>query len=155
MRISLLEERLQAYDDLSKQMLSKLEQAVEKISESNQNISQILIRHEERIERSTEANDNILAMLSQNEHDFKDEIEKQGKKFDEEINRHEEKIKSINTTIEDLKKNRWILLGIALASTFFINQLRIMDKIIDTQPAPQIQPSPLLEYEGPPSTLQV
>lgn len=154
-RISLLEERLQAYDELSKQMLSKLEQAVEKISESNQNISQILIRHEERIERSSEANDNILAMLNQNEHDFKDEIEKQGKKFNEEITKHEEKIKLINTTIEDLKKNRWILLGIALASTFFINQLRIMDKIIDTRPAPPIQPSPMLEYEGPPSTLQV
>lgn len=155
-RISLLEERLQAYDELSKQMLSKLEQAVEKISESNQNISQILIRHEERIDRSTEANDNILAMLNRNEHDFKDEIEKQDKKFSEEITKHEEKIKLINTTIEELKKNRWILLGIALASTFFINQLRIMDKIIDSPPPPsQVQPSPLLEYEGPPSTLQI
>lgn len=155
-RISLLEERLQAYDELSKQMLSKLEQAVEKISESNQNISQILIRHEERIERSTEANDTILAMLNRNEHDFKDEIEKRDRKFSEEINKHEEKIKLIDSTIEDLKKNRWILLGIALASTFFINQLRIMDKIMDTPSNPEIQPSPLIRYhEGPQSTLQV
>ena len=154
-RISLLEERLQAYDELSKQMLSKLEQAVEKISESNQNISQILIRHEERIERSSEANDTILAMLNRNEHDFKDEIEKQGRKFNEEINKHEEKIKIISTSIEELKKNRWILLGIALATTFFLNQLRVVDKIIDNNPPRIIQPFPMLEYEGPPSTLQV
>lgn len=153
-RISLLEEKLQAYDELSKQMLSKLEQAVEKISESNQSISQILIRHEERIDRSNEANDAILAMLNRNEHDFKDEIEKQDKKFSDKIKSHEEKIKTINTSVEELKKNRWILLGIALASTFFINQLRIIDKIIDTPPQ-QIQPIPLLKYEGPPDTLQV
>lgn len=135
-RISLLEERIQAYDELSKKMLSKLEQAVEKISESNQNISQILIRHEERIDRSAEANDTILAMLNQNEHELKEEIEKQDKKFSDEIDKHEKKIEGMSSAIDDLKKNRWIVVGIVIASSFFLNQFKVLDKIFTPQPTP-------------------
>lgn len=151
-RISLLEEKFQAYDELSKKMLSKLEQAVEKISESNQNISQILIRHEERIDRSVEANDAILTMLSRSESDLKGEMEKQDKKFKEDLDKHEKKINDMNTTLEDLKKNRWIWFGVILASSFFINQLKLAERIL---PAPAPQSAPLIRYAWPSSTTQI
>lgn len=147
-RISLLEERLQAYDELSKQMLSKLEQAVEKISESNQNISQILIRHEERIDRSTEANDAIIEMLNRNEGEFHMEMEKQDKKFEDEISKRDKRIEDLFTSLEDLKKNRWVLVGIVLASSFFLGQLKVFDRVFPSSPPPALYhawPSPSLQ----------
>lgn len=134
-------------------MLSKLEQAVEKISESNQNISQILIRHEERIDRSAEANDSILALLDKNEQDLKGEIERQDKKFTDEIGKHETKIKSMSDTIEELKKNRWIIVGAVIASSFFLNQLKVFDRLFS--PPQTTTPTPLIRYAGPSNTLSV
>jgi gas vesicle protein len=115
-RLTVLEERLQAFDELSRQMLSKLEQAVDKISESNQNISRILTRHEERIDRSAEANSATLKIIERTESDLKD------------------KIQTLETSIEDLKKTRWIWFGVVIAATFFINQFNLSQKLFHTPP---------------------
>ena len=49
--IAVLEGKFQIYEDLSKEMLDKLERAVEKISEGNQKVALILAKHEEKIEQ--------------------------------------------------------------------------------------------------------
>jgi hypothetical protein len=51
-KVAVLESKLNIYEDLSREMLSKLESAVEKISEGNNRIAQILTKHDERIEQS-------------------------------------------------------------------------------------------------------
>lgn len=111
-RVSVLEEKLQAYEEISKQMLSKLEQAVEKISESNTNISQILIRHEERIDRASEAENALLKL-----------IDKVDKKADTNF-----------SEIQSLKKNRWLLSGIVIGITFILSQFRVFDYILPQPP---------------------
>jgi hypothetical protein len=111
-RVSVLEEKLQAYEEISKQMLSKLEQAVEKISESNTNISQILIRHEERIDRASEAENALLKL-----------IDKVDKKAD-----------TNSSEIQSLKKNRWLLSGIVIGITFILSQFRVFDYILPQPP---------------------
>ncbi len=111
-RVSVLEDRLQNFDEISRQMLNKLEQAVDKISESNRNISQILIRHEERIDRSAEANGTVLQLIHKTEGELKQEISNQQKQ------------------IEDLKKTRWIWAGIVIASSFFLGQSNMVSKVL-------------------------
>jgi hypothetical protein len=115
-RVSVLEEKLQAYEEISKQMLSKLEQAVEKISESNTNISQILIRHEERIDRASEAESTILKLVD---------------KTETELN---QRIDANTAEIEGLKKNRWLLAGIVIGITFILSQFRVFDYILPQPP---------------------
>ena len=117
-RVSLLEERLSSYDEISKQMLSKLEQAVEKISESTRNTSQILIRHEERIDRASEANAALIQLISRTETELKGDISKTL-----------EEIKSQSKDIDDLKKSKWVWLGIIAASSLFLGQLKMGDYI--------------------------
>ena len=51
-KVEVLESKLDMYEDLSREMLTKLESAVEKISEGNNRIAQILTKHDERIEQS-------------------------------------------------------------------------------------------------------
>ena len=51
-KIAVLESKLDIYEDLSREMLSKLESAVDKISEGNARIAAILAKHDERIEQT-------------------------------------------------------------------------------------------------------
>lgn len=121
-RVSLLEERLSYYDEISKQMLSKLEQAVDKISESTRDISQILIRHEERIDRASEANAAIVQLIGKTEAELKEKIDKT-------IEDVKEQVDTNSLAIDDLKKNKWIWVGIAMAVSFLVGQFRIGDHI--------------------------
>lgn len=116
-RVSILEERLQAYDEVSKQMLTKLEQAVEKISESTRDISQILVRHEERIDRATETNSAIEKLIEKTETELSNRIDQ------------------AENDIEDLKRNRWIWLGAIIASSFFLSQIRVFEYIMPPPPS--------------------
>lgn len=122
-RLTLLETRLASFDELSRQMLDKLEQAVDKISESNQNISLILTRHEERIDRSAEANSSTLRLIERTELELK------------------EKISNIEKSLEELKKTRWIFAGVILAATLLLPHLNLAEKIF--QPEEKI---PAIEY---------
>ena len=62
-KLAVLESKLSIYEDLSKEMLDKLERAVDKISEGNTQIAQVLARHEERLEQSDRADELIIKML--------------------------------------------------------------------------------------------
>lgn len=128
-RVSLLEERLSSYDEVSKQMLNKLEQAVEKISESNKNISQILIRHDERIDRAAENNTALIALLSKTENELKDRIEKSFESVNEQFETN-------SVDIDELKKSKWIWVGIISGLSFIFSQLHIISNFIHPQPKP-------------------
>lgn len=121
-RVSVLEQKLQTFDEISKQMLTKLEQAVDKISESNANISQILIRHEERIDRGAEANNTIIQLINKTEREIKQEV-KEGESALWGRVRDNEK------SIDELKKTRWVWVGALVAASFFFSQLRVVDRI--------------------------
>ena len=118
----MLEERLSSYDEISKQMLTKLEQAVDKISESNRNISQILIRHDERIDRAAENNTAIFQLLNKTEQDLREKIDKNIEDVKEQVNNNSEEI-------NELKKSKWIWVGIITTLSFVFGQLRILDYV--------------------------
>jgi ElaB/YqjD/DUF883 family membrane-anchored ribosome-binding protein len=96
--LEILEAKFQIYEDLSKEMLDKLERAVDKISESNQNVALILERHENRLEQN-DRNDNAIMELIR---DIKDRIEK------------------VENRVNDLATFRWISVGIGTAAVFII-----------------------------------
>ena len=62
-KLAVLESKLNIYEDLSREMLSKLESAVEKISEGNSRIATILTKHDERIEQSNKTDELIIKMV--------------------------------------------------------------------------------------------
>jgi hypothetical protein len=64
-KVAVLESKLDMYEDLSREMLSKLESAVEKISEGNNRIAQILTKHDERIEQSMKTDTLIIKMIDE------------------------------------------------------------------------------------------
>ena len=64
-RLAVLESKLDIYEDLSKEMLDKLERAVGTISDNSNKISIILERHENRLDESYRADKLIIGMLEE------------------------------------------------------------------------------------------
>lgn len=74
-RLQVLESKLDIYEDLSKEMLDKLERAVTSIQDSNQKVAIILERHESRLDEGERANDAIISLIKRVEKNL-DELEK-------------------------------------------------------------------------------
>ena len=114
-KLAVLESKLGIYEDLSREMLSKLEAAVDKISEGNSRIATILAKHDERIEQSMK-NDALLVKMI-------DEMKEDNDKEHKEI---ANKFEKIETKLEDLKKFRWqaggvlafVVVGIGIVNAF-------------------------------------
>jgi len=64
-RLAVLESKLDIYEDLSKEMLDKLERAVGTISENSNKIAVILERHENRLDESERTDALILKMMEE------------------------------------------------------------------------------------------
>ena len=91
-KVAVLESKLDIYEDLSREMLTKLEAAVEKISEGNNRIAQILTKHDERIEQSMKTDTLIIKMIDE----LKAESEKDHKIIHERIDRLQAELKGIS-----------------------------------------------------------
>ena len=64
-KLAVLESKLNIYEDLSKEMLDKLERAVTTISDNSNKIAIVLERHENRLDDSERADQLILKMLEE------------------------------------------------------------------------------------------
>jgi hypothetical protein len=64
-KLAVLESKLDIYEDLSKEMLDKLERAVATISENSNRVAIILERHESRLAESERADQLIINMIEE------------------------------------------------------------------------------------------
>ena len=63
-KLAVLESKLNIYEDLSKEMLDKLERAVATISENSNRVAVVLERHENRLDKSDENDIAIMKLKS-------------------------------------------------------------------------------------------
>lgn len=110
-KLAVLESKLSIYENLSKEMLSKLEMAVEKISESNNRIANILSKHDQRIEHALKTDELIIKM-----------IEDLGEKNKDEIDNLSKRVDTLEKKFEDFSRIRWVTLGAIVVITFVIAQ---------------------------------
>ena len=104
-KLAVLESKLDIYEDLSKEMLDKLERAVGTISDNSNKVAIILERHENRLDEGDKANQAIIKMI--NDHQNYDE-----KMFE----RFTEKLGDLEKKVDDLYKFRWIAVGLGIAA---------------------------------------
>ena len=64
-KLAVLESKLDIYEDLSQQMLDKLERAVGTISDNSNKIAIILERHENRLDESERSDQLIINMIEE------------------------------------------------------------------------------------------
>ena len=87
-KLAILESKLDIYEDLSKEMLDKLERAVSTISENSNRVSVILERHENRLDEGDKSNQLIIKMIEE----MKDQEEKNHNILHERIDRIQKKV---------------------------------------------------------------
>ena len=64
-KLQVLESKLDIYEDLSKEMLDKLERAVTTISENSNRVAIVLERHETRLDEGDKSNQLIIKMIEE------------------------------------------------------------------------------------------
>ena len=89
-KLKVLESKLDIYEDLSKEMLDKLERAVSTISENSNRIAVVLERHENRLDESERTDHLIIKMVDE----LKSQEEKNHKILHDRIDRIQKKVDS-------------------------------------------------------------
>jgi hypothetical protein len=99
-KIALLEERINVYE----QMMTRIDSAIQKISETSQNISQMLAIHNEKIEQCNRTDNIIVTMI--------EDIKKSSKEQHEQISKElGERIEKIEVKVEEVAKIKWMTIG--------------------------------------------
>ena len=126
-KLAVLESKLDIYEDLSKEMLDKLERAVDKISENSNRVALVLERHEARLDEGDRANEAILKL----------------------VEKVEEKVDNIECRVNQLQKFRWITVGVPTAAVVILKSADIFGAFL-TPPANSstIEPTPMALVNG-------
>ncbi len=110
-KIAVLEERLSSYEI----MMKKIDEAIQIMGKTSQNISKMLAVHEERIEQSHRADDYISKLI--------EELKTENK------NSHEaavERIEKVENKLEEVIKFRWIIVGVFAVVSFGLSQSQMV-----------------------------
>jgi transcription initiation factor TFIIIB Brf1 subunit/transcription initiation factor TFIIB len=121
-KIAVLEERLSSYELL----LKKIDEAIQIMGKTSQNISKMLAVHEEKIEQCHKADDYIGRLIEELKIENKDQHESVSKRID-----------VMETKVEELGKFRWTIAGAAILLSFAVSQSHMVVDILtpDQQPA--------------------
>jgi hypothetical protein len=126
-KLDVLEAKFNIYEELSRQMMDKLEVAVNKISEANNKIATILTKHDERIDQTIRNDENFLKQIeelkSENREDHKAVIQR---------------IEKVESKLEEFGKYRWIVVGVFAVVSFAISQSHMVVDFLTTD-SPQVQ----------------
>jgi len=115
-KLAVLESKLDIYEDLSKEMLDKLERAVSTISDNSNKIAIVLERHENRLEEGEKANTAILQMIKDHQ--------KYGDRMFKQI---DEKITELDKKTE---KNTKFVIGTTAVLATVVTVLQVLPPII-------------------------
>jgi hypothetical protein len=106
-KIAVLEERLSSYEV----MMKKIDEAIQIMGKTSQNISKMLAVHDERIEQCHKADDYVSRLI--------EELKVENKNSHEDV---VERIEKVENKLEEFVKFRWIIVGIFAVISFGISQ---------------------------------
>ena len=95
-KIAVLEERLSSYEVL----LKKIDEAIQIMGKTSQNISKMLAVHDERIEQCHKADDLIGRMIDELKEENTEKCDSLSKRID-----------SVENEVKDITKIKWMTLG--------------------------------------------
>jgi chromosome segregation ATPase len=122
-KIAVLEERLSSYEV----MMKKIDEAIQLMGKTSQNISKMLAVHEERIEQCHKTDDFIGRVIEELRLENKDQHDAVS-----------DRIEKIENKLEEFVKYRWVAIGIFAVCSFMFSQSHIVVDLL-TPDVPQVQ----------------
>jgi hypothetical protein len=118
-QLAVLQEKLNAYET----MMNKLDEAIQIIGTTSQNISKMLAVHEEKLDTASKNDGTILNMIN----DMKRNEMEQGKEL-------HTKIDNLATKVEQITNFRWLLIGGMTLVTVIISAPSIFSDLLTPDP---------------------
>jgi hypothetical protein len=122
-KIAVLEERLSSYEV----MMRKIDEAIQIMGKTSQNISKMLAVHEEKIDQCHKADDYIGRLI--------EELKLENKDQHEAVT---ERIEKVESKLEEVIKFRWIIVGVFAVVSLGLSQSHMVVDLL-TPDSSQIQ----------------
>ena len=121
-KLAVLEERLSSYEV----MMRKIDEAIQIMGKTSQNISKMLAVHEEKIDNCSKTDESISKSIE----DMRNENKSQHQQVEKRIN-------GLEVKIDEVVKFRWMILGAVVFISFALSQSPTIIDILtpDSQPA--------------------
>lgn len=114
-KLQVLESKIDIYEDLSKEMLDKLERAVTTISENSNKIAVVLERHENRLDESDKSDQLIIKMIEE----LKTESRRDHQKTSDRIDKIQRKV----------DQNQKFVIGVSAVLATLVTVLQVIPPI--------------------------
>ena len=113
LKVALLEQKLEDVKDI----IVKIDNAIEKLSEVNSNVTKMLAVHEERISKQEETDSVLFAKIDK----LRDKVDRD---YD-----------AIVSRVQTIEKRVWMAIGAIACITFLVNNTRVIEILT---PEPQV-----------------
>lgn len=122
-KIAVLEERLSSYEV----MMRKIDEAIQIMGKTSQNISKMLAVHEEKIDQCHKADDYIGRLI--------EELKLENKDQHDAVT---ERIEKVENKLEEVIKFRWIIVGVFAVVSLALSQSQVVVDLL-TPDSQQVQ----------------
>jgi len=122
-KIAVLEERLSSYEV----MMRKIDEAIQIMGKTSQNISKMLAVHDEKIEQCNRADDYIGRLI--------EELKLENKDQHDAVT---ERIEKVESKLEEVIKFRWIIVGVFAVVSLALSQSHVVVDLL-TPNSQQVQ----------------
>lgn len=131
-KIAVLAERLTSYEI----MMKKIDEAIQIMGKTSQNISKMLAVHEEKLEHTSKNDELIIDRIKNIEFKNTEEHNKVIEKFDSLEEKIDKRIVIVDKRIDDITKFRWLVVGALIVVSFVFSQSSVVVDILtpDQQP---------------------
>ncbi len=131
-KIAVLEERLSSYEV----MMKKIDEAIQIMGKTSQNISKMLAVHEEKLENSGKSDELIVDRIKTIEIKNTEEHNRVIERFESLEGKIDERIESLDKKVDEVTKFRWLLGGALIIISFVISQSTTVVDVLTSDPQP-------------------
>jgi hypothetical protein len=131
-KIAVLEERLTSYEV----MMKKIDEAIQIMGQTSQNISKMLAVHEEKLDNTSKSDDIIFTRIQSMEDKNTEEHGRVIERFESLEKKIDNRIESVDKKVDDVVKFRWIVVGALVIVSFAFSQSKTVVDILTPSQMP-------------------
>jgi hypothetical protein len=129
-KIAVLEERLTSYEV----MMKKIDEAIQIMGQTSQNISKMLAVHEEKLDNTNKTDEVIFSRIRVMEDKNTEEHGRVLERFVSLEKKIDGRIESVDKKVDDVTKFRWLVVGALVIVSFAFSQSNMVVDILTPDP---------------------
>ena len=108
---------------------SKLDTAIEKLTDVSSSIKSMLAVHEEKINRAEEIDDELFSQIESRRQELTADIKELHSRLNSNTKELRECINNLSNQIKQQERFKWLFIGGAMAVGFILSNMKVLDKL--------------------------